>query len=122
MEIVILDTNALMLPSQGVDVFSEVERLMHAPFKFSIVEHTKVELENIVKNQKGKDKAAAKLALQLLDRCEVIEEPGYVDNAIITRTNKNTVVVTQDRNLQKRVKEKEGKVIKVRQKSHLIWG
>lgn len=122
MDKVILDTNALLLPGLGVDVFTEVERLMHAPFEFAVMQKTKEELENIIKQQKGKDKLAAKIALQLLTRCKVLKTPGHVDDAIIARTNENTTVVTQDKALQQRVKAKGGKIILLRQKSHLVWG
>jgi len=124
MKKVILDTNFLMIPFQfNVDILSEIERVMMEPYTLFVLDKTIDELHRIVKLQKGKDKNSAKLALEYIKcKADIIktEEGKYVDDAIISLSDNETVVCTQDRNLKKRVKDNKAKIIEMKQKSYLF--
>lgn len=100
---VIIDTNGLMIPGQfGIDIFSELEQL---GFDSYIVPGPSVkELEKIRAKGRGKDKASAKIALSLLDRCTIIDKNGFVDDIIVEMAiDMKTAVLTNDTELKKRL-------------------
>lgn len=107
MKKVIFDTNMLLAIHQyKIDIFSEVERIADFNYKLCILDKTVDELNKIIKEQKGKDKAAANLALRFLDRFEIIKtKEGNVDDILVSLSKEN-VVATQDRELQKRLKSR----------------
>lgn len=118
---VILDTNFMLIPSQfGVDIFSEIDKKVIEKYEIFVLDKTVYELEKIVKEQKGKHKEAAKIALQFLDRVNVLEGgEGYVDDVIAEIADEHVIVCTQDKELKKRVKEKGARVLTMRQKKYL---
>ncbi len=116
---VIIDTNGLMIPGQfGVDIFSELKRL---GFDTYLVPGASVkELEKLYSEARGRDKAAAKIALSLLDRCTVIEKNGFVDDIIVDMAaGKDTAVFTNDTELKKRLCSKGVTIVHLREKTHL---
>lgn len=124
MKEVILDTNFLMAVSQfKVDIFSEIERISDFKYELCIIDKTVDELESIIENQKGKNKAAAKLALSIIKtkKLKKIKTPeGTVDDLIIKISNKDTIVATQDMELKRKLREKRVPMIVLRQKKYLI--
>jgi rRNA-processing protein FCF1 len=116
---VIIDTNGLMIPGQfGVDIFSELKRL---GFDTYLVPRASVkELEKLYSEARGRDKAAAKIALSLLDRCTVIEKNGFVDDIIMDMAaGKDAAVLTNDTELKKRLCSKGVTIVHLREKTHL---
>jgi rRNA-processing protein FCF1 len=116
---VIIDTNGLMIPGQfGVDIFSELKRL---GFDTYLVPRASVkELEKLYSEARGRDKAAAKIALSLLDRCTVIEKNGFVDDIIMDMAaGKDVAVLTNDTELKKRLCSKGVTIVHLREKTHL---
>jgi rRNA-processing protein FCF1 len=116
---VIIDTNGLMIPGQfGVDIFSELKRLGFDTF---LVPGASVkELEKLYSEARGRDKAAAKIALSLLDRCTVIEKNGFVDDIIMDMADgKDAAVLTNDAELKKRLCSKGVTIVHLREKTHL---
>ena len=117
---IILDTNFLMAIAQfKIDIFSEIDRIADFRYDICILDKTVDELKNIIKTQKGKNKAAAKLALQLIEAKDVkqIETGiGNTDDLIVENANRNTAVATLDKELRRRVKLKKAKLIGIRQK------
>jgi uncharacterized protein len=116
---VIIDTNGLMIPGQfGVDIFSELKRL---GFDTYLVPRASVkELEKLYSETRGRDKAAAKIALSLLDRCTVIEKNGFVDDIIMDMAaGKDAAVLTNDTELKKRLCSKGVTIVHLREKTHL---
>lgn len=138
---VILDTNALLLFGQGVDVFSETERLLSAPFAFVIPETVMGEVERLSRKA-TRDGREAKLALMLVRERERRQResivarlllprakeiplkilPGsgehHADDAILSIAEDEpaaTIVVTLDRELQRRLLAKKVRVLGVRQ-------
>jgi rRNA-processing protein FCF1 len=116
---VIIDTNGLMIPGQfGVDIFSELKRLGFDTFLFPKASVT--ELKKICSHGRGKDRTAAKIALSLLDRCDVIEKEGFADDAILDiAVNINAPVLTNDIELKKRLCSKGVTIVHLRDKTHL---
>ena len=121
---IILDTNFLLIPAQfKVDIFSEIERICDFPYKIYILEQSIDELNKIILEQKGKNKAAAKLALQLIKQKGLntigISKKDSVDNILANLPEKDYIVATQDIELKRRLKAKNIKIITLRNKKYL---
>ena len=120
---VIIDTNFAMIPAQfKVDIFSEIDRIMPAKYKICILDKSIDELKKIIKEQKGKHKTNASLALQLLKakKVNIIKtKQGYADDILVEIAKKSDYIATQDLLLRKRLKGKCNLII-MRQKKFLI--
>lgn len=116
---VIIDTNALMIPVQfNVDIFEELKRLGYDIY----LTPTAVinELDILIKNLKGKDRTAAKVARAMADRCEIIQADGHADNVILDLAISHAAsVLTNDIGLRKRLEKTGIPVICLRQKNRL---
>ncbi len=129
MKKIILDTNFLLIPAQfKVDIFRELDRICDFEYKVFIVDRTLFELTNIIETQKGKDKAAANLAIQIIEKnsinilksTEKTETLKNVDEIIERTANrKEYIVATQDKALKTKLKEKRIPLIVLRQKKYL---
>ncbi len=122
---ILLDTNFLLIPVEfRVDIFSELERLMDRKYKIYVLKQTIDELKNIQKLQKGKNKQAAKIALELIEAKKLnilnINSKKSVDNIIVELADKNYIVGTQDKLLRKNLKQKNIKLLTLRQRKYLI--
>ena len=124
---VILDTNFLLIPGQfKVDIFEGIDNELKKAYKLQIVDLTLEELKKLVLRGKGADKAAAKLALQLVKAKDIgiINTKGLrsanVDDLIVEIVqNERCYVATQDRELKKRVVDAKGSIIILRQKKYI---
>jgi len=122
---ILLDTNFLLIPSQfKVDIFSEIERIVQDSYKIYILEQTIDELNNIFEKQKGKNKDAAKLALQLIKQKDLNtiknSQKGIVDDIILDIVDNTYIVATQDKELKNKLKDKKIKTITLRAKKYLV--
>ena len=120
---IILDTNFTMIPAQfKLDIFSEIERICQFKYKIYVLDKTIDELKKIIKEQKGKHKRSASLALQLLKSKNVsiiiTKEDKLVDVILVKIAKKSGYMATQDIGLKKRLKNKCN-VISMRQKKFL---
>ncbi|MDY6865465.1 MAG: DNA-binding protein [Halobacteriota archaeon] len=116
---VIIDTNALMIPANfNLDIFSELERLGFEEF---IVPNAVVrELEGLQSKLKGREKIAARVALTLLNRCEIVEVDGYADDVIMKLSKeKDAAVFTSDIELKRRLISSGVTVVYLRQQKYL---
>ncbi|MEZ5335476.1 MAG: DNA-binding protein [Methanolobus sp.] len=116
---VIIDTNALMIPVQfNVDIFEELKRL---GYDNHLVPTAVInELNALIKNLKGKDKTAAKVARAMAERCEIINAEGHADDVILDlATQLAASVLTNDIGLRRRLEERDITVICLRQKNRL---
>ncbi|WP_292466767.1 DNA-binding protein [Methanolobus sp.] len=116
---VIIDTNALMIPVQfNVDIFTELKRL---GYDTHIVPTAVInELDKLIKNLKGEDRIAAKVARAMADRCKIITAEGHADNVILDlATGLSASVLTNDIGLRKRLEKRHVPVICLRQKNRL---
>lgn len=119
---IILDANFLMIPeSHGVDIFSELERIVDKKYKIVIPEVVIEELERLEKNGTASEQKSAKIALELTSRGEIINsEKEEADEEIIRLAEeKDCLVGTNDSILKKRLQELGIPIIYLRQKSHL---
>ena len=121
---ILLDTNFLLIPAQfKVDIFSEIERIADFPYELCILEQTIDELNKIIKEQKGKNREAAKLALQLVKQKGLNtirnSQKGNVDDIILDIVDSSYVVATQDKELKRLLKKKKIKTIILRAKKYL---
>lgn len=123
---IIIDTNFLLIPAQfKVDIFSEFERICNFPYELCIVDKTVDELKKLINSGRGRDYAAAKLGLKLLEEKKVkylkTETLKNVDELIVGLANKvDFAVATQDKALMVKLKKKSVPLINLRQKSYLI--
>lgn len=121
MDRVILDTNFLMIPgSIGVDVFSELERVMDGPYEVCVLRGTVAELSRIMEKDKSKNKIAARIAQQLLKskNIKILEHVESVDDAIAELSAEpGTYVATQDLELRRRLR---CRAIVLRQQKYLM--
>ena len=128
---IIIDTNFLMIPGEfGVDIFSEIERILSEPFELCVIDKTVEELEKIIeKNGQKKEGFNAKLGLILIKQKNLktlsSSSEGYADIAIINLAKlspEKTIVATQDKELRGKLAEIPVRTIQLRQQKHLILG
>ncbi len=110
-----------MIPGMfGVDILSELERLLERPYKLAIPNPVVQELKRISEHGKPKERAAARVGLLLIKRGSVIKAKGGADEVILKlATHKQCVVGTTDALLRKELRRQGVPVIYLRQKSHL---
>lgn len=118
---VILDANALMTAEQfGVDIFGELLRLGYV--RWLVPASVMGELESLSRNaEKGRDKVAARVALDLAARCRILGEDSLDADRAIEELAEETgaAVFTNDRALKKRLFSKGITVIYLRQGRYL---
>jgi rRNA-processing protein FCF1 len=128
---VILDTNFFLIPGEkGVDIFSEIDRLLTESFELCVMDKTVDELEKlIIRLGKKKEGFSAKLGLILLKQKNLktlaSSSEEYADKAILAFAAKNpekTIVATQDKELKDKLKKLSVRVIGLRQEKYLILG
>ena len=120
MKKIIIDTNALMAMAEfKIDVFSELERSCDFLYKIFVLQGTIQELEKIQKEQPGKFRQAAKLALAILrvKKVAVIDETGVVDDLLVEHSQHGDLILTQDILLKKRLQRP---YLTIRQKKKIV--
>ena len=124
MKRIILDTNFTMIPAQfKLDIYSEIERICDFKYKIYVLDKTIYELKKIIKEQKGKHKRSASLALQLLKAKKIsiikTKSEKLVDDILVDIAKKSDYIATQDLALKIRIKKKKANIITMRQKKFL---
>jgi uncharacterized protein len=127
---VILDTNFLFIPGElGIDIFTEIDKLIQEPYELCVTDSTIHELERILKETaKQKQGLNAKLALILIKQKNLktirSSSTEYADDSIIeyTAQNPKTITATQDKDLRNKIKKIPARTIKLRQKKYLEMG
>lgn len=122
MKQIILDTNFLLIPAQlKVDIFSEIERIIHEKYQLCVLASTLRELEVIAEKGKQKEKAQVKLTKALIKTQNIKIVSGDqgkgVDDQLVDLSKEGYTVATQDIALRRRIKQN---VILLRQKKYLI--
>ena len=125
MKKILLDTNFLMACSQfKVDIFAEFDRLCDFNYRLFVLDNILKELKDIIETQKSVHKDAAKVALQLLKLKKVnVVKTGsekHTDNIILDYAEKGYLVATQDKDLKRRLINRDLSVIALRQKKVLV--
>ena len=120
-KIVILDTNALMMLFEfSLNLEEELTRII-GKFIIIIPKTVLMELKHLSEKGKGNKKIIAKSSLKLVNRYEIVDVIGKtVDDSVMTLAEKtNGIVLTNDKELKNRLKEKSLKVIILRAKKKL---
>lgn len=122
---VILDSNFLFIPFQfQMDIFEGLKRLLNRKFEPVILSPTYKELQKLAEKGSPKLRRQALLALELAERCRVIEverRPEETNDDVIVRVARKwgCPVATNDRTLKRRLRDMKVAVIYLRQKSRL---
>lgn len=106
MKKIIFDTNFLIDCFKfKVEFLKEIEEKIEKPFQLFILEPNLKELEKIAKTKK-KEAKYAKLALEFVkNNCKLIAtEEKSADQAILSISDKDTFVATNDKKLRKSLK------------------
>lgn len=110
MDKVFVDTNTWMaLGQHKISLFEEIERLFGKTAKLYVLSGTIEELRKIRETSRGKDKLAAKLAVQVINQkvskkeVGLVEKEGYVDDLLVDESKDGAIVITADLVLQKRL-------------------
>jgi len=108
---VIPDTNFLLVPGQfGVDVFSELNRILDVRFKILIPTVVVQELSLIERKARGRDLRAIRMAKELIERFERVDIGEFgkapTDELIYSyaTSRPNVIVCTNDRELKKKLR------------------
>jgi len=115
-----------MLPWEfGVDIFSEIERLMDEPYELILSSRAMKELE-IIEMRMDVSKRGAKLGRAMLThklkegKIRIIENDEKVDDWIVNFAKKHhAYVCTNDGGIRRRLRAEKVKIIALRGKSHL---
>lgn len=122
---ILLDTNFLLIPYQfKVDIFTELDRVCNFNYKIFALDKTVEELNKIIYEQKGKNKGAAKVALNLISikNIEIIKTKSdkRTDDIIVdTASKEGFIAATQDKDLKRRLINHGVSVIVLKQKKVL---
>ena len=125
MKRIILDTNFLTIPYQfNIDIFEEIDRVVEGKYELTTLDCVVEELKKL-KKSRGKEAAAAKVALILIKEknVKVIKtNEKNVDIKIYRMADRNTIVATNDKDLRRRLKNKNVKVLYLRSKKRIVMG
>ena len=119
---VVIDTNFFMVPFQfNVDIITELEKLLPS-YKLTTPSFVINELKGLKKNNKGKTRLNANLALKLANSSKVeikdisLLENETVDDALLRVSE---VLATNDIELKNRAKNKGITIVYLRQKKYI---
>lgn len=120
---VVIDTNFFMVPFQfNVDIITELEKLLPS-YKLTTPSFVINELKGLKKNNKGKTRLNANLALKLANSSKVeikdisLLENETVDDALLRVSE---VLATNDIELKNRAKDNGITVAYLRQKKYIV--
>jgi rRNA-processing protein FCF1 len=118
---VILDTNFLMVPFQfKVDILGEIKRLLDINYELFVPNKVMVELNTLAKKGNLWERKSSRIGLGLAKNMKSITVMGIdPDDAILSIIDNKTIVCTNDKELRKRVMDKGGRVIFLKQGSFL---
>jgi hypothetical protein len=123
MKRIILDTNFLTIPYQfNIDIFEEIGRVVEGNYELTTLDCVVEELKKL-KKFRGKSAAAAKVGLILIKEknVKVIKtNEKKVDNTIYKIADSNTIVATNDRDLIRKLKSKNIKILYLRGKKRIV--
>jgi len=116
---IFVDTNFWLIPERyKIDIFSEIDRLVTEKYEIFISDSVKEELEKIKRTGKLKDRTAASIGLELIKKkvCHIIHREENVDSLLLklSEKDKEWIVCTNDKNLRKKLREKNIKVVGMR--------
>ena len=115
MRIIVLDTNIILdVLKFKVDLFEELKRICDFEYEIKILDKTLKELEN---------KPNAKLAFRFIKEKNIklinSKSAGYVD-ALLLELPQDYIIVTNDKDLKRKLRKENRPIITLRQKKYLI--
>lgn len=120
---VILDTNVFMLPNRGIDIFSLIDKVINGPYELCTLSSVFSELEKLSKGT-SKDAFAAKLGYVMAKQKALksinCSSRVHVDDVLVEKTTSRDIVVTQDRELIQRLRDKGVRVLRYQQKKFVF--
>lgn len=119
--LVVLDTNALILPfERRIRIETELERLL-GPWQGIVPSPCLAELERIAKEESGARRDRAKMARQFAQRFEHVFAEGRADEATVAvALDRRAFLFTNDLEVIRRAKKQGVKVIRLKGLSHLM--
>jgi uncharacterized protein len=119
--LVVLDTNALLMPfERRVRIEEELERLL-GPFEALVPTPCIQELERIASEERGGRRDRAKMALQYATRFQRVEHAPPADYAALRiAVERGACLFTNDAELVKRAHRQGVRVIRLKGLSHLV--
>ncbi|MFA5220668.1 MAG: PIN domain-containing protein [Methanoregula sp.] len=118
-----MDANALMMPAQfKIDLFEEIRALVGG-FEPVVLKEVVQELTGLTR-AKGKDGAAARFGLALVEHCTIAETPAGTSNPVDERVieyaeKHDCMVVTNDRRVRDELLDRGIGVISMRNQKKL---
>ncbi len=111
---IVLDTNIILDSIKfKIDLFTELGRICSFSYKIAVLDKTLNELEN---------KKNSKTALRLINKknIQIIKtQNNYVDD-LLFNLNNDCIIATNDKELKRRLRKENKKIITIRQKKYLI--
>lgn len=123
---IVLDTNFLTIPAEfGVDIFTDVERVIERSVTFIVLQPVITEIENRLARPHNKtEERKFRIAKSLLSRCKIVNIPsndGAVDDLLVDYALTNSAVIaTCDRELKKKAKDNGIPVLYLRGKKYIV--
>jgi len=124
--LVVPDTNFLLVPGQfGVDIISELHRILDVKFRIAVPNVVLQELAVIERKSRGKDLMAIRMAKKLAERFETVEIGEFGERPIDDQifdfavSNERVIVCTNDKGLKRRLRENGIPVVYLRSKKIL---
>ncbi len=110
-----------MIPGMfGVDILSELNRLLIQSYELLIPSPVFRELIKISKRGKPKERLAARVGINLTGRGKIIKVKGPADEAILKLAGERSYIVgTTDSLLRKELRRRGAVVVYLRDRSHL---
>jgi rRNA-processing protein FCF1 len=122
---ILFDTNFLLIPSRfGVDIFSELDRLVGGIYQCVVMSAVLDELRRIDGKERRTRAGENDLAVSLSRRCSYLNEPlrhgEIVDDQIVRLSvREGYAVATTDADLRRRLRSRGVPVFYLRQRNHL---
>jgi len=111
----------MMLFEFSVDLESELTRLF-GKFKIIIPKTVIDELKFLSEHEEGRKKFIAKPALKLIEKYDIIDNPGKGDQAILNLAKKlDCIVLTNDKKLRGKLKKFSLHTVYLRGKGKLVF-
>ncbi len=105
---VVLDTNVLLMISEGIDVFSAIEDAVLCKCEFIVPKHVVKELQRLSESESVRIRKAAALALRMINEKGVrIVEVDAVDAdeaVLVAALRERAAVATNDKDLRRRAR------------------
>ena len=122
---IILDSNFLFVPLQfKIDIFEGIRSLLNQNLELIVLSTTRRELQRMAEQGSPKLRKQAVMALKLAEKCHIIDvekSPEETNDEVIVRVAAlwKSSVATNDRELRRKLRERNIPVIFLRGKSRL---